>query len=439
MMLRTNHRRGGNVAALTAVSLVGLLGVAALTLDGGVLMDKRRSVQAAADAAALAGASDLYANWFTYYGKTDTPTGSGVKAAKAAAKANGYEDGVNGVEVKVYILPQSGPFASKDGHCEVIITASQKRFFSRLWGSDDISYGARAVARGKRGGISTGIMALAPSGKGSFTTGGGSGVTLTGAPLIVNSTDSQGLYANGNGTVSAPTFYLGGSPGWATPGGGIVDGTKVSNNPYQPDPLINLPVPVPTQIDNYGNPVDATHPAMTVYKNGYSQSGSGKTATLNPGVYQGGINIQGGSVTLNPGIYYMQGGGFNIGGQGSVVGAGVMIYNTGSANSDKIDISGQGSISLTPPTTGPYQGVLFFQDRTSTAPVNINGSSATAMTMTGTFYAASATLNVSGNGTQETIGAQYISYNVALGGNGTFSVNWSPDITPGVREVWLVE
>jgi hypothetical protein len=423
-MLRTNTRRDGNVAAVTAACLVGMLGVTALTLDGGMLMDKRRQVQAAADAAALAGAADLYWNWFSYYGKQDTPSGTARAAALAEAKANGYEDGVNGVTVQVRILPTTGPFANKDGHVEVVISASQTRFFSRLWGSDDTTYGARAVARGKRGGIYSGIMVLAPTGSGAFQTGGGGGVNLTGAPLIVNSNDPAAMIANGNGSSSAPGYYVVGTPGWSTPGGGSFTGTMYSGSQPVPDPLASLPVP-----DTSGLPVN---------RNGFKQSGNGNK-TIDPGVYQGGISIQGGTVTMNPGIYYMQGGGFSVGGQGSVSGSGVMIYNDPQSNNDKIDISGQGSINLTPPTTGAYQGVLFFENRNSTVPVNIQGSNATAMTMTGTFYAASATLNVTGNGTQETIGAQYISYNVSLGGTAAFNVSWSPDITPGVREVWLVE
>jgi Flp pilus assembly protein TadG len=424
-MPRTVARRDGNVAAVTAVCLIGILSVSALTLDGGLIMEKRRDAQSAADAAALAAAADLYYNWFTYFGKTDTPTGTAAAAAQAQAKANGYENGVNGVTVTVNILPKSGPFKNTDGHAEVIISASQKRFFSKIWASDDTTYGARAVARGKRGGISSGIMVLAPSGKGAYQTSGGGGVDLTGAPLIVNSNDAAAMVANGNGSSTAPQYYVAGVPGWSTPGGGSFVGTMYSGSQPMPDPLADLPVP------------DTT--GLTVFKNGFKQSGGNKSSTIDPGVYTGGISIQGGTVTMNPGTYYMDGGGFNVGGTGSVSGSGVMIYNKPSSNNDKIDISGQGSINLTPPTSGTYQGVLFFEDRTSTVPVNINGSNATSMTMTGTFYAASATLNVSGNGTQQTIGAQYISYNVAISGNAAFSVSWSPDITPGVREVWLVE
>jgi hypothetical protein len=104
-----------------------------------------------------------------------------------------------------------------------------------------------------------------------------------------------------------------------------------------------------------------------------------------------------------------------------------------------VSISGQGSIFLTPPTSGPYQGFAIFQDRASANTISISGSNATSMTISGTFYAAGGSLNVNGNGTQQTIGSQYISRFAAIGGNGGFTVNWDPTLVPGSREVWLVE
>jgi len=49
----------GSVAPLTAISMVGLLGFSALTVDVGLLYNARTELQRAADAAALAGASQL--------------------------------------------------------------------------------------------------------------------------------------------------------------------------------------------------------------------------------------------------------------------------------------------------------------------------------------------------------------------------------------------
>mgnify|MGYP006304478977 FL=1 len=47
----------GQVLALIAVGIVGLMGFAALALDGGMLLSDRRHAQNAADTSSLAGAS----------------------------------------------------------------------------------------------------------------------------------------------------------------------------------------------------------------------------------------------------------------------------------------------------------------------------------------------------------------------------------------------
>jgi hypothetical protein len=422
-------RREGTVVVVFAISLVVLLSFVALALDGGMLIDKRRQAQAASDAAALSAANELYANWWltsAAYGaqyKGLDPDGKARAAALAAARANGFEDGVDGCAVTVNIPPTSGPFAGQACHTEVIISTSQQQYFSRIFGAETVAYGARAVSRGRRGGINNAIICLSPDDKGALNAGGNGTLTVTGAPIQVNSDHSEAMIANGNGTLTAPTFLVTGSPGYSTPGGGSFTGTIVPNSDPIPDPLASLPIPSTAGMNSY---------------NKVHVSGN-RTVNLQPGIYNGGISATGGRVNLAPGVYYMQGGGFNISGQASLYGAGVLIYNAPESNSDKIDISGQGSIVLSPPTAGPYQGILLFQDRASTAPVSVSGSSGTTMTISGTFYAASANLSVTGNGNQQTIGSQYISYTLNLGGNGTYYCSWTPDITPGTREVLLVQ
>ena len=70
--LHTQRRRGTVVVAVS-VCLVAILGVVALTLDGGLVVDKRRQAQAAADAAALAAASELFEHWFNNGGLDEGP------------------------------------------------------------------------------------------------------------------------------------------------------------------------------------------------------------------------------------------------------------------------------------------------------------------------------------------------------------------------------
>lgn len=59
MMHRLARDQRGAVAPLVAVVLLGLLGVTALVVDGGVLFAARRDLQGLADAAARAGAMAL--------------------------------------------------------------------------------------------------------------------------------------------------------------------------------------------------------------------------------------------------------------------------------------------------------------------------------------------------------------------------------------------
>src|SRR5689334_7653956 len=84
------ERRRGNVVVLMAFLVTILVGVAAVAIDGGTIMDDVQKVQAAADASALAAAEQLYANWQTGNG---FDVGSKAKnAALALAATNGYSN-----------------------------------------------------------------------------------------------------------------------------------------------------------------------------------------------------------------------------------------------------------------------------------------------------------------------------------------------------------
>src|SRR5262245_2073983 len=112
MTFQHARRREGTVVVAVAVSLVAILGVVALSLDGGLALDKRRQIQVTADAAAYAGATELFKATFTTGGLD--PTGSMATHVRKVAEANGYKDGVGGVTVEVYIPPTSGPFTGQN-------------------------------------------------------------------------------------------------------------------------------------------------------------------------------------------------------------------------------------------------------------------------------------------------------------------------------------
>src|SRR2546423_702212 len=91
-MLNRSTRRGaprrGAIAVMLALCLLGLLGVVAIAVDGGVLLDQHRTAQSVADAAAMSAAVDIYSNFPTNAG-TD-PKGSAKNSALNTAASLGY-------------------------------------------------------------------------------------------------------------------------------------------------------------------------------------------------------------------------------------------------------------------------------------------------------------------------------------------------------------
>src|SRR5690606_33525407 len=115
------------------------------------------------------------------------------------------------------------------------------------------------------------------------------------------------------------------------------------------------------------------------------------TQVLEPGTYRGGISVSGkGNLNMAPGVYYMDGGGFQFSGQGNLVAEGVMIFNAPTKSSDVVSISGTGSIVMSPPTGGIYQGLTLFQARSSTNTMTVSGGG--YMDISGTFYTANGLL-----------------------------------------------
>jgi Putative Flp pilus-assembly TadE/G-like len=426
-------RRRGAVAVLVALLLTGLVGLVAIAVEGGLLLDRDRQVQGAADAAALAAATELFVNYpaieasnFTTY----DPQGAAVAAALASAQANGFSSDTSTVTVN--IPPKSGPFTGKVAYAEVILTYYQPRFFSQIWGSTPTAVVARAVGRGRWAGSKEGILVLDPSAKYSLNASGTGGVTVTGgANVIVDSSNASAAAATGGGAVTAPDFEITG--GYV----GTLNGIIHTGVPPSPDPLRYLPVP-------------------TMPPNGMMTTvslGSGnKQYTLTPGTYsnlptfnQGDVVIlQQASANNANGIFYLNGTSFTSNGANiqmdtSTTG-GVMIYNnpTSSSNSQGIAIQGNssGTVNLSALTAGPYTGLLLWQNRTASQQLSIAGSG--NFTLEGTFYAANALLKITGGG-NATIGSQYISRTLYLGGNGNVTINYTDNGTARLREVMLVE
>jgi hypothetical protein len=161
---------------------------------------------------------------------------------------------------------------------------------------------------------------------------------------------------------------------------------------------------------------------------------------LQPGIYQGGVQVSGvSSVTLMPGVYIMDGGGFQVNNTAAVAGLEVMIYNTdGSFPAGPIQINSMGKMLLTAPQSGPYQGISFFQNRSLTQAIAITGFGLTAIK--GVVYAAQGAVSLTGSAPVgvDILGGAYVCDSMQVQGPGGINVNLGLN-PPRVPEVRLVE
>ena len=171
---------------------------------------------------------------------------------------------------------------------------------------------------------------------------------------------------------------------------------------------------------------------------GCNFNGAG-TVVLEPGIYYGGWRIGNNvQIQLNPGIYIFAGGGISLQASGSidVVGgdpladtARVMFYSTDNPNFRAACFGGggssaecQGSMDFTAQSTfkaaglltGPYRGLLLWQDGNGSRPdrpVSLGGQ--TNLNIAGTIYAPKALVTLSGGSSGSGVAAVQI-----ISGNG---------------------
>jgi len=450
--------RRGVVVVLVAMGLIGIIGAVALTVDGGLLQLEYRKARAHADAAAMAAACVFYQEYPTNAGK-DTNSNAYNEAVDAAARNGCTNDGKTS-KLVVNIPPLKGPYKGLDGYVEVYVTYYVTRGFSRIFGSDTIPVQARAVARGAWVAPKAGVIILDYDDRAALNSQGNGSFTETGAPIIVNSNNASAEVSAGSGAIKASEFYV--------TGGVTLSGNSSITTVPTPGEIFTGTHPTPDPLKYLPQPTMPPAGTMTQLS-----LGMGNTQyTLTPGAYTDLPNFNTGDVVIfqqastndNGGIYYINGGGLHSTGATLMMGTGtggVMIYNApaSSSNSEKIQITGNaaGIVNLSGLTSGPYAGMMLWQDRTSSVPLLVEGNG--NFNIQGTFYAAGALLNVNGNGKTNSgvstgwyvddsgalvsggsrIGSQFIVNDLSLGGNGNVTLAYNQDKVARTRVITLVE
>jgi len=348
---------------MVALSLLVLLGFVGLTADVGLFFHAKRTMQTAADAAAIAGAAE--------YPADSSPWTLVTSNAKAASAANGYTDGSNGATVTVNTPATSGSHKGT-GTVEVIVSQPQSTLFMALLGFNSMTVNARAVA--VKGYPSQACLTvLSPNGSQALELQGKFTLSAPNCGVAVNSTASDAIDVTGNaGSLTAGSVgVVGGCSGKCT-------------NTIDPDPVAMAPTSDPL----YFLPAIPDFPTGCI--------AAPKSGSLSPNTcYSGDVTLSG---TLPSGTYTFTG---NVT-AGAVTGTGVTLLLSKNAS-----FSVSGDTNLTPPTSGTYQGVVIYQSRTNTNQIQIQKGSSDS-TITGVIYAPSAQVYLQDNGGGVTMTADLV-------------------------------
>jgi Flp pilus assembly protein TadG len=450
---RARRARRGGSAVYTVIVLLVLIGFVGLAIDWGYMTWTALKLQNAADAAALAGAEQI---WLGHTRARDAAVEIAAmnEAGRKPVTLDRNEDNEADGDVVLGIYDTAAktftPSTDRMEANAVLVNARRKTgsaagplplFFGPIFGKATSEVSRFAIAYAEGGPAYADIIALDPDDPHAFYLYGNGYLNV----------------GNGEGTVQVNSSNT-------TPnvGGSLVQGTKVTfladdlyvvgtneergkpNLPdihegeeFQPDPYADLAEPeVPS-------PPVATYPATPKI------TGNGSTLTeFYPGYYPDGLEMNAGNnVFLHPGVYIL-GNDFKLNGDSTLTGYEVMFYLDQGAIHD----NGTGQVYLTPPPAGDYyEGLQFFQARDNTEAGDFNGDTTwtgaqvddpnTEVNETeigaGGFYFPNAHIEFGGTGQLTFNGL--IAKTIEIYGSGHVNVTGGYESNEGTTNVYLVE
>lgn len=414
----------GNMTMIMGLASIPVIAAAGMAIDYARISRVHDEIQLITDGATLAAAS----------AKNVTGTSDEKKATRIAIATNYVTRGLAGVtDVDVIGTPVVAATGSKvtvsvnatvKGSLINVLDVGKKQdanFGEGDGGNEDGSGGGRkytmtvsSEASWNDGMSLLCILVLNETADQALEIQGTADIYAPECAVWVNSNSSSGLYENGTATLTAKKICARGG----------YYGSKYY--PYMPKtggtdcPIYQDPLKVKF-LEDY----DDTYPSAVLRYNGYSSSnkkysqlnlsGNGET-TLEPGIYNGGIQVKAGhTLKLAGGTYFIQNGKFEIQ-QGTVMNAddeGVTIIMTEPTAGTKvtnntqarIDITAQSTVTLKAPSEGPFAGIVIAQH-----PNSITSTSKTVAN------------SIIGGGTKSITGIVYYPTNILYitgGGTGT--------------------
>jgi len=365
--------RKGSMYILAAFALPVLVGFGGMGVDVAMWYAERRVSQSIADAAAVAA---------TYVEMAGGDLGAQTAAAMAEAQRNGYVDvPANTLSVVPSVVP---PVSGTSTPIVDVVVRREVDIFMLGWFlSSDPKIAATATG-GLRNLGSNCVISLNGTASRAVEFVGGANANI-GCGVTSNSNSSSSLYIGGTATLNANPAQAHGDI--VVDGGGVLNST-LPPMPYSPqvaDPFSGRSFPLTMMA--------CTYPSDLVV-NG--------TLTIGPAVAGGSVRICGdltvqpsGNLTLQAGTYYVQG---DLTIQGTLTGDGVTLVLTGPDPSSvgTINITAQATVTLTAPSTGPYAGLIIYQDRIADSSSSNKLLGGSDMNLLGAIYAPSKLTEFSG-------------------------------------------
>ncbi len=442
----------GQVLATTLCCMTVLLGALGLAVDVGVLFHARRNMQTAADAAAMAGATELFYNGVT-----------NVNAkAYAAAKANGVDNTVTGNTVTVTIAPTLSSGGGACASCVQVQLATPNptifmgtfaNLFSNSKSFSSVNVSAMAVA-GAPGYSHTCMYVMDPTDPDTLDIHGAGDINAPGCDVYVNSNSPGALCVTGSAgkTNLSPGGAIevvggqdskggcGGNPGPPTAFGAGIQSSPYANT-LDPDPSKNpQDCSSITDLSSSGGRLSGTitgpgYGNYACYSNGACTTTKTKgvtTTTCNP------VTLSG--ATMGPGNYV-----FTTG----VTISGATTIGLGNPVTDQTQTTPEGGATVIvtngtydsstattftdwapADTSNPYNGLAIYQIPTDTNSMTLQFGSGSSVFM-GAVYAPTApvTLHDQGgavNATQMFVASIYLNGTVNLANYSGYNTSTSP-------------
>jgi len=337
----------GNMSILmmAAVGVLAILGTN--VVDYMSLSNQRSSLQGLADRAALAAAQELIVF-------------SGTDARVTAVAESFVNANYHGKAETNAAIVEAGKSV------KVTVSAAPQAFFPTAFSKIE-SIKAEATAEVSGGGYVC-MVGLDASAVATLNMMNRARLSAPGCAIYSNSTSPKSLWLHDTARVSADLICVAG--GVQGPDYGFTQSQPMDDCPALEDPLRDRPKPA------VGNLSHCDHTNLMVRLS--------QTVTLDPGVYCGGIDINGGKVTLRPGTYTMKNGALAVRAGGSLDGDNAGFFLTGRFST--IMFARDSHISLAAPKTGDMSGLLFFEDRDTDFATYHQITSNDARNLVGTMY-----------------------------------------------------